>query len=807
MQTLIEDLAYAVRRLLKDPAFTLVALATLALGIGANSAIFTVVDAVILRPLPFTAPDRLVKLFVDNPRAKLTDASASPLDIEDWRRRGRAFAGLAGYSTTGGDLALTGAGEPANLATAYVTADFFATLEPPTALGRTLLPSDSRPGADRVVVLGSGIWRRRFGADPAVLGRTLTLNDAPFTVVGVLRGDAGFPTADVDVWAPASVIREDEIPRLRQLRWMKAIARLHPGVTLEQARAELAAGAYALAQQYPASNQGWTEARVVPLQSWMIGDTRKPLLVLSAVVGMVLLIACANLANLLLAKASGRGREIAIRAALGAARSRVVRQLLTESTLLSLLGGILGLFAATWTVKAIVGLSAGLFPRAQGIAVDQRVMIFTLLLSLLTGALFGLAPAVELSRQQPGDSLKQKTATGGRDRRRHRLQGLLVVAETAAAVSLTIGSGLAGRSLWNLVRVDPGFDSANVLVATFTLPESRHPESSQPAFLGEIEQRLAGQAGFIAVGGIQRLPLAGRGAERDILTAVGEPAPAPGQEPTATFNPISGDYFRAMGIPMIKGRAFSPQDDAAAPPVAIISRTAARRYFGERDPIGRAVRSGNAPPMRIVGVVGDVKSRDLAAASELEVYVPFAQRMRERVVLVARTRTNPLRFAGVLRSNIQDLDKLLPLSSLQTMEDVMAGSTAKPRFLAVLLGIFSGLALVLAAVGIYGVISFLSSQRAQEIGVRLALGATRADILRLIVGHGLGMTMVGVALGLLVATGVSRLIGSLLFEVSPTDGLTYGVVAAVLVVVAACASYLPAHRAAAADLVRALSQE
>jgi MacB-like protein/FtsX-like permease family protein len=551
LHALIEDLAYAVRRLLKDPAFTLVALATLALGIGANSAIFTVVDAVILRPLPFASPDRLVKLFVDNPRAKLTDASASPLDIEDWQRRSRAFAGLAGYSTTGGDLALTGAGEPANLATAYVTADFFATLEPPTALGRTLLPSDSQPGADRVVVLGSGLWRRRFGADPAVLGRTLTLNDAPFTVVGVLRGDAGFPTADVDLWAPASVIREDEIPHLRQLRWMKAIARLEPGVTLDQAR----------------------------------------------------------------------------------------------------------------------------------------------------------------------------------------------------------------------------------------------------------------QAGVIAVGGIQRLPLSGRRGERDILTAVGEPAPAPGLEPTATFNPISGDYFRAMGIPMIRGRAFSTQDDAAAPPVAIISRIVARRYFGERDPIGQAVRSGNAPPMRIVGVVGDVRSRDLAAASELEVYVPFAQRMRESVVLVARTRTNPLRFAGVLRSTIQDVDRLLPLSSLQTMEDVMAGSAAKPRFLAVLLGIFSGLALVLAAVGIYGVVSFFSSQRAQEIGVRLALGATRADILRLIVGHGLGMTMVGVALGLLVTSGVSRLIGSLLFEVSPTDGLTYGAVAAVLVFVAACASYLPAHRAAATDLVRALSQE
>ena len=805
MQTLIEDLAYAVRRLLKDPAFTLVALATLALGIGANSAIFTVVDAVILRPLPYASPDRLVKLFVDNPKAKLTDASASPLDIEDWQRGSRAFAGLAGYSTTGGDLALTGAGEPENLATAFVTADFFATLEPPTVLGRTLLPSDTRPGADRVVVLGSGLWRRRFGADPGVLGRTLTLNDAPFTVVGVLRGDAGFPTADVDLWAPASVIREDEIPRLRQLRWMKAIARLEPGVTLDQARAELEARAYALAQQYPASNKGWTEARVVPLQSWMIGDTRKPLLVLSAVVGMVLLIACANLANLLLAKASGRGREIAIRAALGAARSRVVRQLLTESTLLSLLGGILGLFAATWTVKAIAGPSTGLFPRVQGIAVDQRVMIFTLLLSLLTGALFGLAPAVELSRLQPGDSLKQKTATGGRNR--HRLQGLLVVAETAVAVSLTIGSGLAGRSLWNLVRVDPGFDSANVLVATFSIPESRHPESSQPGFLSEIEQRLARQAGVIAVGGIQRLPLSGRGGERDILTAVGEPAPAPGQEPTATFNPISGDYFRAMGIPMIEGRAFSIQDDAAAPPVAIISRTVARRYFGERDPIGQAVRSGNAPPMRIVGVVGDVKSRDLAAASELEVYVPFAQRMRESVVLVVRTRTHPLRFAGVLRSTIQDLDRLLPLSSVQTLEDVMAGSTARPRFLAVLLGIFSGLALVLAAVGIYGVVSFLSSQRAQEIGVRLALGATRADILRLIVGHGLAMTMVGVALGLLVTSGASRLIGSLLFEVSPTDGLTYGAVAAVLVFVAACASYLPAHRAAATDLVRALSQE
>ena len=731
MRSLIEDLAYAVRKLLKDPSFTLVALATLTLGIGANSAIFTVVDAVVLRPLPFASP----------------------------------------------------------------------------ALGRTLLPSDSQPGANRAVVLGSGLWRRRFGADPAVLGRTLILNGAPFTVVGVLRGDAGFPSADVELWAPASVIREDEIPHLRQLRWMKAIARLKPGVTLDRARAELAASAYALAQQYPASNKGWTEARVVPLQSWMIGDTRKPLLILLAVVGMVLLIACANLANLLLAKASGRGREIAIRTALGAARSRVVRQLLTESTLLSLLGGILGLFVATWTVKALVGLSTGLLPRVQEIAVDPRVMIFTLLLSLFTGALFGLAPALELSRLQPGDSLKQKTATGGRGRHRHRLQGLLVVAETALAVSLASGSGLVGKSLWNLVRVEPGFHPANVLVASFSIPESRYPESSQPTFLREIEQRLTRQAGFLAVGWIQRLPLSGRGGERDILTAVGEPAPAPGQEPTAIFNPISGDYFRAMGIPLIEGRAFSTHDDATAPPVVVVTRTVARRLFGERDPLGQAVRSGDAPPMRIVGVVGDVKSRGLAAASELEVYVPFAQRMRLRVALVARTRANPLRFAGVLRSTIQDVDKLLPVSSVQTMEDVMADSTARPRFLALLMGIFSGLALVLAAVGIYGVISCISSQRAQEIGVRMALGATRADILRLIVGHGLGMAVAGVALGLLVTSGGSRLMGSLLFEVSPTDGATYGAVAAVLVLVAAGASYLPARRAAAADPVRALGQE
>jgi predicted permease len=805
MTRLIEDLAYAARRLLKNPSFTLVALATLALGIGANAAIFTVVDAVVLQPLAFAAPERLVKVFVDNPGANLANASASPLDIEDWQRRSRAFAAIGGYSTNGGDLALTGRGEPENLATAYVTPGFFAALEAPVGLGRTLLPSDSRPGGNRVVVISYGLWQRRFGAEPRVVGSTLTLDAAPFTVVGVLRSGAGFPTADVEIWAPASVVGEKAIPRLRQLRWMKAIARLAPGVSVEQARAELESRARALAQDYPESNKGWTQARLIPLQAWMIGDARRPLLVLLAVVAMVLLIACANLANLLLAQASARGREIAIRTALGAARSRIVRQLLTESLLLSLAGGALGLLAAAWTVKSLVALSAGSLPRVQEIAVDERVLIFTLMLSLLTGVVFGLAPAWKLSRLGGSDGLKEKAGTASRGR--HRFQQLLVIAEIALAMMLVIGAGLTARSLWNLFRVDPGLDPRNTLVATFSVPASRYPERGQVrAFVREIEQRLATQPGFVAVGGIQYLPLTGRGGERDTLTVVGEPAPA-GEEPIATFHPISGEYFRAMGIRLLRGRAFDLHDDAEAPPVAIVNRTLAHRYFGARDPIGRAVRSGDSPPMRIVGMVGDVKSLGLAAATEPEVYVPFEQRMRLRMSLVARTRTEPLQLVGQLGATLHEVDKFLPISAVRTMADVLAESTARRRFLALLLAGFSLLALVLAAVGIYGVTSFLANQRLQEIGVRMALGATPGDILRRIVGEGLGITLLGVLLGLVATSALAQLLASQLFGLSPRDAATYVAVAAVLVLVAALASYLPARRAAATDPVAVLRQE
>ncbi|MEA2562154.1 MAG: putative transport system permease protein [Acidobacteriota bacterium] len=807
MGTLAQDLQYAFRKLFRTPGFTLVALFTLMLGIGANTAVFTVVNSVLIKPLPFEEPDRLVKVFVDNPEAELSDAPASPLDLEDWQRRNQVFAAMAAYSTTPSGLTLTGDGEPERLPTAYVSGDFFRTLKGPVLLGRALSPADDRPGEGGAVVLSWGLWQRRFGSDPKIVGRVLRLDEAPFTVVGVMDRDFAFPNADVELWAPLSVIGEKRIPRLRQVRWVETIARLKPGVSVNQAEANLQTLARALEQEYPDSNKGWTGGHLYDLHTWLVGDVRKSLFVLLGVVGLVLLIACVNIANLLLARATTRGREMAIRTALGAERKRILQQLLSESLLLSLVGGALGLLISSWAVQVLLSLSGGAIPRIHEIGIDGRVMAFTLLISILTGTAFGIVPALQTAKPEIRGSLGESSTGAGTGKASHRLQSLLVVAEMALAVLLVIGAGLAVKSLWRLFAVDPGFDSRNALVTTFNIPSSRYPERPQyQAFYAQVLERAAHLPGVTAAGAIQSLPLIDQGGEKDILTIQGRPAPPPGQEPIAIFNTIGGDYFGAMGIRLLRGRKFTGADGPESPPVAIINQTLARQHWPEQNPVGQMLLSGETQ-IQIVGVVGDVRNAGLAKPSEPEVYLPHSQRPRRGVALVVRTVSDPALLAGAVRGAIREMDPSQPITEIATLEQILSESVTPQRFLALLLSIFSAMALILAGLGIYGVLSFVASQRTREVGIRIAMGADRRDILRLIIGQGVGVALLGVVLGLAASLALTRVLASLLYEVSPTDAATFSAVAAVLVMVALLASYIPARRAAGTNPMITLRQE
>ncbi|HEV2915193.1 MAG TPA: ABC transporter permease [Pyrinomonadaceae bacterium] len=813
MSTFWQDLRYGARMLLRKPGFTLVAVITLALGIGANTAIFTVVNAVLLRSLPYPQPEQLVRIGGTNLQRNKTLGTMSPQDFYDWRDRNTVFESIAAYDSW--SPSLTGTGEPERLAAGRVSASFFNVLKSEPALGRSFLPTEEQRGNQMVAVLSYGLWQRRFGADPKIVGRQIMLNSVGYTVVGVMPRDfespqfSGIGFEQPELWAPFA-------PDLTQ--WSRsgravdaAIARLKAGVSLEQAQAEMHLIARQLQQQYPEENAG-EDVSLASLHGQLVGKIRSALLVFLVAVGFVLLIACANVANLLLARAAARQREMAIRTALGAGRYRIVRQLLTESLLLSALGGLLGLLLALWATDYLVALGSDSIPRLGSIGLDLRVLSFTTALTFLTGIAFGLAPAISTSNPDLNETLKEggRTSTGGAGRQ--RVRSLLVVSEIALSLLLLIGAGLLIKSFMRLQRVDPGFDPRNVLSMSIFLPGTKYPEESQHvAFFDQLDERAASLPGVEAVGMVSNLPVSGN-FDTVSFYIEGQPVPAPANVPDVERYTINSDYFRAMGIPLLSGRPFGAQDRADAPAVAIIADTAARRFWPNESPIGKRIKLGSLdnperPWISIVGVVGDVRHYGLDIAPEPQLYLPHRQNPTQFMTLVVRSTGNPEGQIAAVREQVWAIDRDQPVFNIKPMESFVAESIAPRRFTMLLLGLFATVALVLAIIGLYGVMSYAVTQRTHEIGVRMALGAQGSDVLKMIVGHAMTLVMIGVVTGLVAAFALTRVISSFLYGVSATDAWTFVAVPLLLCAVAAAASYLPARRATKVDPMVALRYE
>ena len=802
MQIFLEDLRYAIRTLLKSPGFTTVAVLALALGIGATSAIFTVVNGVLLRPLDYDDPDRLVVLR-ETKLPQFPRFSISPGNFESWRTGSTSFDRIAAYSIQ--FLNLTGRGDPEQLRGATATAGLFEMLGVQPALGRDFTPEEDQPGQDAVVILSHGLWQRRFGGDPALLGQALTLNGRVRTVIGMMPAGFEFPQAGTALWVPRALTPEQR--DRHGSHYLSAAARLKDGVSLEQARTELRAIAARLEEEFPESNAGWSVI-VTPMLENLVSGSRPALLVLLGAVGLVLLIACANVANLLLARATGRQKEIATRVALGAGRGRIVGQLLTESLLLGVVGGSGGILLALWGVSVLPELAPEL-PRINEVALDGRALAFTALVTILTSVVFGLAPALHASRPDLVDSLKEggHGASGGRRRRRAR--SLLVVGEVALALVLLVGAGLLVRSFWLLQQVDPGFDADNVLVVSLSLPDAGYPEADDTrSFYRQLVERLASAPGVRAVGVTQSLPFFG-----DYVLGYrveGRPEPEPGQMPLTNHYVVTPDYFAAMGIRLRRGRLFTDRDREDGPPVLLINETLARQTFPDEDPIGQRVYVTDGPGIvfrEIVGVVADVKQYGLASTARAQTYEAYWQRPFHFTSVVIRTESDPRGLAGIVRREVLSIDGDQPLSRVLTLEEIVGTSIAGERASTRLLTLFGGIALLLAAIGIYGVMAYSVAQRTREFGIRRAIGADRAAILRLVLGQGLTLATIGIVVGVAAAAALTRVMASLLYEVTPTDLSTFTVVPVVLFLAAFAACCLPALRATKVDPLAALRAE
>jgi putative ABC transport system permease protein len=806
MDTLLQDIRYSVRTLLKSPGFAAVAVIALALGIGANSAIFSAVNAVLLRPLPYKDASRLVMIWQDHrARGGPEREWASPSNFYDWRDHNQVFdhvAALVGWGPT-----LTGQGEPEDLVGAAVSDDTFSMLGVQPSLGRTFRPDEDQPGAEKVVVLSDKLWRRRFGADESLIGKPIILGGDSYTVVGVMPAKFKFPIiGDAELWRTLR-------PALgkgcgRGCVVLRVIAQLKPGVTIEDARLDMNALASNLAQQYPEADSG-IGITLVGLQEQIVGDTKPVLLVLLGAVAFVLLIACANVANLLLARASSREKEIAIRTALGARRLRLIRQLLTESLLLALIGSSVGLLLAVWMVDLLVAFSPPGAPRVDEIKIDGSVLLFTFGVAVLTGLLFGLIPAVRSSKPDLNQSLKEGKGSGTSASRRS-VRSALVVAEVALALMLLIGAGLLMKSFVNLIRVDPGFNAGNVIVASVGLPRTRYPEPNRIiTFYDTLLERIKSLPGVQAAGAVSSLPLGGGGTDQDFRIE-GLPEPKPGEEPVAWYSSVTPDYFQTLGVKLIKGRLFTEDDRAGAPPVVVISESMSKRYFSGEEPLGKRIGTGGGDKIvwhEIVGVTADVKHFGLGVEARPSMYLPLAQAPARGMAVAVRTTSDATSIAAVLRSEVAAIDKDLAVSSVRSMQDIVGESVAEPRLTVWLLGIFAAVAMLLSAIGIYGVMSYSVTQRTREIGLRMALGAQASDVLRLVVRQALLLAFVGVAIGLIGAFALTRFMSTLLFEVSASDPATYFVISIILTGVALVASALPARRAIGVDPMVALRYE
>ena len=806
MDAFLNDIRYAVRNLIKRPAFTIIAASTLALGIGANTAIFSSVYALLLKPLPFPELNRVVAVWDSYPSRGVRRNEVAMANYLDWRAQNQSFEQLALYSWWTANL--TGVDTPERIQGFVVTANFLDTLGVKPALGRNFTEEENQPGKGSVVIITHDFWQRRFGGDPIIVGKTITLDATVRTIIGVMPQEFAYP-ANAELYSPFAMT--PQVVSNRHFNSYYVVGRLKPGVSVQSAQADIDNITTRLEQQYPATNTG-ARATVFPIVADTVRKYETGLWMGMAAVAFVLLIACANVANLMLARASGRQREIALRSALGASRWRIVRQLLTESSIVALLGGALGILVAVWGLDALraanPGDAAKFAPGWHQLGINLTVLIFTIALSVLSGLLFGLAPALEVSKPNLNEALKEGSRqSSGRS---HRLRSSLVVFEVALSLVLLVGAGLFFRSFVTLFKTDPGFNPDNVLTMNLILTGTKYKDEQQKVgFYNDLLQRLKAKPGVESVAAVNFLPLGGSNAS-DAYLVEGEPEPRPGEENIGRYRVCTPAYFATMQIPLLKGRAFTDQDRATAPPVVIINETLARQHWAGRDPIGKRIRFNapldRAPWMEVVGVIKDVK-HELALEVTPEYYLPYPQDVWRGMVVVARTTVEPASLAGSIRQEVWAIDKDQPVFDVRTMQEVRSLSVGLQQFNSMMIGIFALVALLLAAIGIYGVMAFVVTQRTREIGIRMALGARRADVLKLVVMNGMKLAVVGLAIGLVASWALTRFISNLLFGVQPTDPLTFSVVSACLLAAALLACYLPARRATKVDPLEALRYE
>ena len=794
----IRDVRFGLRQLWKAPGFSVVAILTLGLGIGSSSAIFSVVNGVLLRPLPYPEPDALVRVHELVPQ--YGRFSVAPANFLDWRTQNKSFERIAAYSGTSGTLIWDDG--PERVQGASVSWDLMELLKVRPALGPGFEEKHDRPGGNDVLILSHGLWLRRFGGDPAVIGTSINFSGTPATIVGVMPEGFYFPSRTAEFWRPIAINPSDPP---RGAHFLGVVARLKEGVTTDQAGAEMKGIAEQLAKQYP-NNSANESAEIVSLLEQVVGTIRPALMTLLAAVGVVVLIVCANIANLLLVRASMREKEVAIRTALGAGRSRLAMQMLAESLVLSLTGGALGLLLAYLAIPAIQTLSAGSIPRVADVSIDGSVLGFTLVASLLTGVIFGLVPAWQASRAGAGSALKEggrsSVGSGGK-----WMRSALLVAEVALSLVLLVGAALLLRSFSKLTNVNPGFNPQGVLAFQVSLPAASYADDGKVLqYYDRLLERLAATPSVTSAAAVQSLPIRGS----YVLSVVihGQPTPAPGEEPSANYRAITPDYFATMGIPVLRGRAFTRQDATTGARVTIVDEAFARRHYPGEEAIGRRIDIGNGTDnAEIIGIVGNVNYTGLDALPTPTMYMSTAQDSFNTLWVMARTEGDPNALSGTVRQIVRDLDGRLPAYSMTPLAEVVSESVAQQRFSMLLILLFGGVALFLSAVGLYGVVAYTVSLRTREIGLRMAVGASPSDVLRMIVGGGMKLALLGVALGVGGALALSQLVKAMLFEVEPSDPASYAATAALLLVVAALACYIPARRAMRVDPMVTLQQE